>query len=755
MSRSAGPPLPLRREGRVLATALNWFEVGIVKRTDGHNVIARAAYNARERLVDERTNQVYDYRHLGEAEWAGIFDPDHAPDWAAQRDKLWNAVECREDKSTRPDQAQLARDFKIALPYELNAEQRRALVRDYAQELARKGMVVDVAIHAPHAHNDDRNFHAHMLLTMREIGSDGFGNKVRAWNKDTEFNQWMERWSELGAEHLERAGFKQEAERFRTGHLSRPERAKLAHDRGDKEYFDSLLNEPLRHRGPEVSGMENKGRRTRKGEINREIEERNRLRGVPREIREAYALSSDVHGFSEALERKNMMLARVTKKDARRQAAEFAFDDSRYVPQFREGEYLIATEQGSVYRLSRFTTGDSFRGIRDFTRPLDQQDCPSLEAARGEMKKRSLIPQIDRDTLIAEMMRLAPGTVTMIDGQLPNWLRENAPGLAAMISTAPGYDPSRDEPRTALPNGANAPHIRGEAAQIWWAYNSTNTPDAFHESLKERGLHLARVTAEDVLDSKTDHWAAIRQGRYHPILRESEYVVVSNRGFAYRLNERGLGHEGREVRAFMGKLDDKPIQSLRELRNAVQEQRLRQIDPEQGNARASNGRAGLQPSIGRIKRAAERTLLKTFEFVAGAKGAPSADAAPSFPTAQEQGERQDACVLPFAISLRERSHFSEKPLQKMLAIALGSGFIQHMVIRRFSRSSKLFAVGPRPAAKKHFRCFFTAQLGKDGRRPLPLHPSPMPPLAATETLPVSMPSRWRSAAGLRSWSVRP
>ncbi len=96
-------------------------EAGLVKRSEGHNVVARAAYNARERLVDERTNQVYDYRYLGETEWKGIFDPEHAPDSVLNRERLWNAAERREDQSTRPDQAQLARDFKIALPFELNA----------------------------------------------------------------------------------------------------------------------------------------------------------------------------------------------------------------------------------------------------------------------------------------------------------------------------------------------------------------------------------------------------------------------------------------------------------------------------------------------------------------------------------------------------------------------------------------------------------------------------------------------------------
>src|SRR5260370_30794173 len=135
--------------------------------------------------------------------------------------------------------------------------------------MAVKVMVVEVAIHAPHAYNDDRNNHAHMLLTMREIGPEGFGDKARQWNKTTEFDRWKEKWSELGAEHLERAGFHKEAERFREGQLSRPERTKRAHDRGDMEAFEQLLDEPRRHRGPEASGMEKNGRSTRISEINR------------------------------------------------------------------------------------------------------------------------------------------------------------------------------------------------------------------------------------------------------------------------------------------------------------------------------------------------------------------------------------------------------------------------------------------------------------------------------------------------------
>ena len=181
--------------------ALHWIKATILKRSEGKNAIARAAYNARERLVDERTNVVCDYRHLGEPEWRGILNPQHAPDWVINRELLWNAVERAEDRSKHRDTAQLARDFKIALPEELNPEQRIALTkrlcgRNGTQGHGRRCRHSRTA----RGQDGDRNFHVHMLATMREIGPDGFGKKVREWNQKAEFQQWMERWSELGAD---------------------------------------------------------------------------------------------------------------------------------------------------------------------------------------------------------------------------------------------------------------------------------------------------------------------------------------------------------------------------------------------------------------------------------------------------------------------------------------------------------------------------------------------------------------------------
>ena len=60
------------------------------------------------------------------------------------------------------------------------AAERRVLVMGFARELvARYGVAADVAIHAPHRDGDQRNHHAHLMLTTRRLGADGLTEKTR------------------------------------------------------------------------------------------------------------------------------------------------------------------------------------------------------------------------------------------------------------------------------------------------------------------------------------------------------------------------------------------------------------------------------------------------------------------------------------------------------------------------------------------------------------------------------------------------
>ena len=67
--------------------------------------------------------------------------------------------------------AQLAREITLGLPHRTDRPAAQAACDRFVREqFQRKGMVADVNIHAPGGKCDDRNHHAHILLTMREIG---------------------------------------------------------------------------------------------------------------------------------------------------------------------------------------------------------------------------------------------------------------------------------------------------------------------------------------------------------------------------------------------------------------------------------------------------------------------------------------------------------------------------------------------------------------------------------------------------------
>jgi MobA/MobL family len=193
----------------------------------------------------------------------------------------------------------------LSLPHELTAEQRKWLVTDFAREMARKGMVVDACIHKPHAkdrkehdrsvHNDERNYHVHMLVTMRELNENGFGNKVREWNQRSEIEMLRERWSELGSKALHRAGFHLEAERYAEGHHTLKVQRVKAVERGDTEFAAELDREPSRSLGPHASAMERRGVRTVNGDINRDIEERNLGRALTKDLGRQMGKADQVH----------------------------------------------------------------------------------------------------------------------------------------------------------------------------------------------------------------------------------------------------------------------------------------------------------------------------------------------------------------------------------------------------------------------------------------------------------------------------
>jgi hypothetical protein len=128
--------------------AIYHLSVKLVTRGTGRSATAAIAYRAATRVPDERTGLVFDYSRKRGVEHTEIVLPARvaeSAEWALDRARLWNAAETAENRKD----ARVAREYEVALPHELNAHQRRELVRGFARELAeRHGCAVDVAIHA-------------------------------------------------------------------------------------------------------------------------------------------------------------------------------------------------------------------------------------------------------------------------------------------------------------------------------------------------------------------------------------------------------------------------------------------------------------------------------------------------------------------------------------------------------------------------------------------------------------------------------
>jgi hypothetical protein len=150
----------------------------VFSRTKGHTATAAAAYRSASRIADERTGVVHNYTRRAGVVCVEHFCPPDAPDWASDSVRLWNAAEAADARIN----SRTARELLVALPVELNAGQRAALVCDLARLLvSRYGVAVMAATHAPSAKGDARNHHTHFLFTTLVTGPTGWAERFGCW----------------------------------------------------------------------------------------------------------------------------------------------------------------------------------------------------------------------------------------------------------------------------------------------------------------------------------------------------------------------------------------------------------------------------------------------------------------------------------------------------------------------------------------------------------------------------------------------
>ncbi len=179
--------------------AIYHLHVKVIGRKSGSSAVASAAYRSGSRLRDERLDRSHDFSSKRGVVHSEVMLPEHAPQAWSDRERLWNDVEAFE---VRKD-AQLAREVEFAIPRELTQAQSIELARDFARaEFVDRGMIADLNVHWDMAEDGMPKPHAHVMLTMRAVNENGFGSKVRDWNRTEMVKRWRERWAALANERL-------------------------------------------------------------------------------------------------------------------------------------------------------------------------------------------------------------------------------------------------------------------------------------------------------------------------------------------------------------------------------------------------------------------------------------------------------------------------------------------------------------------------------------------------------------------------
>ncbi|WP_425960325.1 Ti-type conjugative transfer relaxase TraA [Rhizobium nepotum] len=237
-----------------------------VGRSAGKSAVAAIAYRTASRILNERDGIIHDFTAKQGVLHSEIILPDGVDaGWALDRSVLWNAAEAAERRSD----ARVAREFEIALPYELTDTERLSLTRAFAGDLANRfGAAVDFAIHVPQGNSDSRNIHAHVVMTTRVITASGLAQKTliereNRWLTDNglptsqmQMKAVREAFADLVNRHLLRAGLDRRVDH--RSHLSR-----------------GLAIEPTGHMGVHASQMKERGVDVSRSRIEEDAARRN------------------------------------------------------------------------------------------------------------------------------------------------------------------------------------------------------------------------------------------------------------------------------------------------------------------------------------------------------------------------------------------------------------------------------------------------------------------------------------------------
>lgn len=266
--------------------ALYRLEMQNVSRANGVSSVAKAAYRHRSVMIDKRTGEIHGEKSANRDDlvYAEILAPDNTPDFLIKSSNdLWGFVEQTEKRKD----ARTAKEFKITLAKELSNEQNIALMKDFLlNHFVDKGIICDFVLHND---KDNKNPHAHVMITTREITPDGFGKKVREWDEEKTLQQWRKDWAKVQNRHLKNAGLKSRVS-HRTLEAQKNIMIDLAKKAEDAKDFDKsilYLAKAIELDRPPMQNLSRKKWRTKEGQEQRKRDQaiRDKAREDARAVR--------------------------------------------------------------------------------------------------------------------------------------------------------------------------------------------------------------------------------------------------------------------------------------------------------------------------------------------------------------------------------------------------------------------------------------------------------------------------------------
>lgn len=241
-----------------------------IKRSSGRTATASSAYRSGAKLEDKRTGKIHDYTKKSGVVFSKCLLATDDNIQELDRSELWNLAE----QSEKRKDARTAREIIVNIPHELPESERQKLVDDFAIKLSKDfGVGVDYAIHLPDKHGDNRNHHAHIMMTTRNATYENdelkLHDKTRLELSNTklqklglpktqeQIKQLRENWANITNKALERNNID----------------ARIDHRSYAEQGNDQIPTVKL---GWKASALERKGIKTDRGDINRAIAKDNK-----------------------------------------------------------------------------------------------------------------------------------------------------------------------------------------------------------------------------------------------------------------------------------------------------------------------------------------------------------------------------------------------------------------------------------------------------------------------------------------------